>query len=266
MVRSLEKLCDLLFELSNEDRLRILFELEQENLKLSHISKRLDFTVQETSRNLSRLLKAQLVNRTTEGSYEITSYGHQSLRMLSGYQFLSLYSDYFSRHNLRNLPQKFLTRLGELIGCQPVNQLMESFALVEKMLRDAKEYYLYIAKEPLVSASGILLARNALEKGVTGKGIEPIDFVPSKKIMESVPEEVLNDLARHRVKGNIEHKFLERIDFSLFMNEKEVSFDFPDFKGEFDFHGFTSTDQKTLEWCKDLFDYYWEKGIQKTTQ
>ena len=182
----MEKLCDLLFELSNEDRLRILFELEKENLKLSHLSKRLDFTVQETSRNLARLYQAQLVNRNAEGSYEITSYGHQSIRMLSGYQFLSMHSDYFSGHELTNLPQKFLTRFGELIDCQPLYQLMEAFALIEKMLEEAEEYYFYIAKEPLVSGSGILLARNALDKGVKGKGIEHIDFVPSEKIMQQV--------------------------------------------------------------------------------
>ena len=259
----MERLCDLLFELSNEDRLRILFELEKENFKLSHIAKKLDFTVQETSRNLTRLLKSQLVTKTPDGAYEITSYGRQSIRMLSGYQFVSMHSDYFSRHDLSNLPQKFLTRFGELIDCQQVNQLMEAFGLVEKLLEEAEEYYLYIAKEPLVSGSGIVLARDALDRGVIGKGIEPMDFVPSKNIMYSVPEDVLNDLARHRIKGDVKHRFLERVNFSLFMNEKEVVFDFPDSKGEFNFQGFTSTDPKALEWCKELFEYYWEKGVQK---
>jgi predicted transcriptional regulator len=258
-----EELCDLLFELSNEDRLRILFELEKENLKLSHIAKRLDFTVQETSRNLTRLSKAQLVEKTSEGSYKITSYGLQSIRMLSGYQFLSTYSDYFSRHDLSYLPTKFLTRLGELMPSQYVSQLMESFGLVEKMLAEAEEYYLYMAKEPLVSGSGIILARNALDKGVKGRGIEPIDFVPSEKIMMSVSDEVLKDLASHRLKGNVEHRFLESVDVSLFMNEKEVVYVFPDLNGEFNFQGFTSTDPKTLEWCRELFDYYWGKGVQK---
>ena len=51
----MERLCDLLFELSNEDRLNMLHLLETEDMRLSHISKRLDFTVQETSRRARAL-------------------------------------------------------------------------------------------------------------------------------------------------------------------------------------------------------------------
>ncbi|NIO36894.1 ArsR family transcriptional regulator, partial [Candidatus Bathyarchaeota archaeon] len=51
----LENLCDLLFELSNEDRLRILYQLEKEAMNISDLSKTLELSTQESSRNLSRL-------------------------------------------------------------------------------------------------------------------------------------------------------------------------------------------------------------------
>jgi predicted transcriptional regulator len=42
----MEALCDLLFELSNEERLKILFELEKGPKNLTRIAKDLDFTSQ----------------------------------------------------------------------------------------------------------------------------------------------------------------------------------------------------------------------------
>jgi len=69
----MERLCDLLFELSNEDRLNIMNLLMDEPLILSHISKRLGFSVQETSRNISRLTDTGLITRDAEGLYNVTS-------------------------------------------------------------------------------------------------------------------------------------------------------------------------------------------------
>ena len=40
----MENVCSLFFELSNEDRLSIMLELEKEPLKLTHISKKFDLT------------------------------------------------------------------------------------------------------------------------------------------------------------------------------------------------------------------------------
>ena len=42
--------------------------------------------------------------------------------------------------------------------------------------------------------------------------------------------------------------------------EKEAVFSFPDNEGVFDYVGFVSSDETVLGWCKDVFDYYWEKA------
>ncbi len=69
----MEELYNLLFELSNEDRLRILLRLNEKPAKIAHISKKLEFPVQETSRNISRLNEANLVQRRSGGSFQLTS-------------------------------------------------------------------------------------------------------------------------------------------------------------------------------------------------
>jgi len=58
----LERLCNLLFGLSNECRLRILLKLQKGAMRLAHLSEKLDLTVQETSWHPSRLRNAKLID------------------------------------------------------------------------------------------------------------------------------------------------------------------------------------------------------------
>jgi DNA-binding transcriptional ArsR family regulator len=62
---ALENLCDLLFEVSNEDRLSILKKLLQEEMNISRISRVLSLSAQETSRHITRLFFISLVGRFT---------------------------------------------------------------------------------------------------------------------------------------------------------------------------------------------------------
>lgn len=256
---TMERLCDLLFELSNEDRLKILDELRKENLKLSHISQRLNFTAQETSRNIARLVDAKLVTRTTDGSYEISPYGIQAMRLIPSYQFLSINRDYFYEHSLENLPDKFVSRIGELNGCKPITQLLDVFGNIERVFKEAEEYYLYIG-EPLGLSSTLLLVAEALDRGVKARGIEPIDYEWPDEIRESVPKETWLKIAEHKTRGSLRQKYQKKFDITFLMNEKEVAtLNFLNPGGEFEYFGFTSTDRKAVGWCKDLFEYYWEK-------
>ncbi len=255
----MEQLCNLLFELSNEDRLKILFELQKENLKLSHLSKRLDFTAQETSRNIARLVEAKLVTRTTDGSYEISPYGVQAIRLIPAYQFLSENSDYFYEHTLQNLPDQFVSRIGELSQCKQVAQLLDVFGNIERVFKEAEEYYLYIG-EPLGMSSTILLVVEALDRGVKARGIEPAGYEWPPEIRESVPEESWLELGKHKAEKSLQQKHQSKFDITFLMNEKEIAIlNFLNPTGEFEYMGFTSTDKRAVQWCKDIFEYYWER-------
>ena len=257
----MDRLCDLLFELSNEDRLKILKELQNENLKLSHISQRLNFTAQETSRNIARLVETKLVTRTTDGSYEISPYGIQAMRIIPAYQFLSENSDYFYEHTLENIPDKFVSRIGELNECKPITQLLDVFGNIERVFKEAEEYYLYIG-EPLGLSSTLLLVREALDRGVKARGIEPIDYVWPAEIRESVSEETWRVIGKHKTAGALQQKYQSKFNITFLMNEKEVAtLNFLKPSGEFEYFGFTSTDPKAVEWCKDLFEYYWARVV-----
>ena len=69
-----------------------------------------------------------------------------------------------------------------------------------------------------------------------------------------------------QVKGNLEYRYLDEINLKIYMSEKEVAIlSLPKTDGEVDNMGFISSDARFHQWCSDLFDYYWGRGITKST-
>jgi predicted transcriptional regulator len=260
----MERLCDLFFELSNEDRLSIILKLMEEPLKLTHIAKELDLTVQESSRQLSRLMDIDLVTKDPDGSYVVQPYGRHALRLLPGFQFLTEYVEYFNRHTLMNLPEKFMGRIGELQGCEPLTALMSAIAKIETIVQTSEEYFLYITDQNLLPANYWSFCIKALDRGVQFRCIELTGYQPPEDISFKVENQIREGFEAHRNEGNILDRTLERIDVTMYMNEKEVALlAFPTQTGEFDYLGFSSTDPKVLEWCRDIHSYYWEQGDER---
>ena len=140
MHMSLENLCNLFFEFSNEDRLRILRTLQNSHLTVTALSKELDLTTQETSRHLSRLGEVGLSLKNPDGTHSLTGYGELSLKQMTGYKFITDQKEYFQNHNLSNLPVEFINRIGELENSRYVDDVMVIFHLIDQMIRDAEEY------------------------------------------------------------------------------------------------------------------------------
>ncbi len=53
---------------------------------------------------------------------------------------------------------------------------------------------------------------------------------------------------------------VERLDIYLQVSEKEAIAAFPLMDGTFDHLGFIARDRRSHKWCKDLFQYYWERS------
>jgi predicted transcriptional regulator len=247
----------LLFELSSLDRLNILFLLKKTPMKLSHISSKLDFTVQETSRNITRLSDAKLIIKDVDGSFHLTPYGEEVLNLLSGYSFLFENRGYFAAHKLVELPKMFRASLGVLDGCEVVNEVMVAFHNVEKMIINAEEFVWILTDQVL--ASTIPYLTKAIERGVKFRLLMPKDYIPSNDVRELVDNPIFEKASRS---GKLENRFLETIDVFLCLSEKEVaSMAFPTLKGVFDYTGFRAKNESVLEWSKTVFTYYWNKAV-----
>ena len=260
----MENLCDLLFELSNEDRLRILIQLNKEAMNVTRLSKELWLTTQESSRHVSRLGEVGLTRKDVDGYIHLTPYGELSLRQLQGQMFTAKHRDYFKSHTLEHLPSEFVSRIGELANSTYIDDVMVTIHSVEETIREAEEYIWNISV-PYI-ASSFPLTREAFERGVNARFIHTKDIVlPQRMREERAQSMVEHAISKARKSGRFDEKLINKIDLVLYMSEKEVAIlTFPLQNGSFNFLGFTSTDEQTHKWCRDLFQYYWERAETKT--
>ncbi len=255
----LEALKNLLFELAGEDRLNILLELKNKPLRLSYLSKKLDFTVQETSRNISRRIEAKLIAKEADGCFRLTPYGEETLKLLTGFNFLSLNREYFVTHTLSTLPVEFTYSLASLNGCQLVDDVMVAFSNVESMIQKAEKHIWILSNQILVSTLPYL--EESLKKGVEFKLILPKTVTPPKDALERMGRPIF---LQARKAGKFESRFLEMVDVLICLSEKEVAaVGFSNADDKLDYHGFHATDELSLKWTKSLYSHYWNNAAQE---
>ena len=261
----MEALCDLLFELSNEDRLSILYQLQSGPKKLSNMSKTLDLQPQAVSRNLTRLVEIGLIRRNEASDYELTPYGASSLTQLEPFSFLSENKEYMSTHWTDRLPLEFQARLGDLKNCEQVDETLDMLSNMERVFEEAEEWYKYITPSRIASHASLKFAIQQLDRGVTIQALEPLDYALTEKSIARIPKEDIRAMLDHQVKGNLEYRYLDEVNLKIYMSEKEVAIlSLPKTDGEVDMMGFISSDPRFHQWCSDLFDHYWERSITKT--
>ena len=253
---------DVMFEVSNEERVNIMKALTQEKTTFSGLARRLDITTQEVSRHFNRLVESGIATRDRDGHPALTQYGLILLRQLGSTLFTTQNKEYFRSHDASALPDKFLGRFGELNDMSYIDDIMLAIHNSVRIIQEAEEYLLDI-NLPYI-ASGFPHIKAAYDRGIKGYFLRGADLqVPNE--MQDIREEVFPDgfLDYIRREELLMDRFLE-VDIILYMNEKEVALlSFPTLNGNYDYRGFTSTDPAALEWCRDMFFYYWEQGTKE---
>jgi len=252
----LQELCNLLFELSNVDRLNILRELKKTPMKLSRVSERFDFTVPETARNISRLSEANLIVKDVDGLFHLTPFGEEALRLLPGFDFLSKHQKYFKTHTLSTLPPEHASNVSALADSKFINSVTETIYNTENMMREAQEFIWVIMDQILASALPII--KEAVTRGVEFRKILPRNAGIPKSILALSNDPVFEKAARAQ---KLESRYLDKVEVAILLSEKEVAaIAFPNLEGKFDFIGFRAESESALKWSKSLFSYYWDRA------
>ena len=249
----MERLCDLYFELSNEERLMMLHLLKERSDTLTGLSERLQVRNQQCSRHLSRLTEIGLIQKNVEGGYDITSYGSAILRLQPTLGFLTGNSEYFMDHSLAGLPDASLNSIGMLSKADQVKDLNLAQFLIAKIIDEADEE-LYEATNQF-HLNTIQPRNEALKRGVRLTSIESYDTVMPDSIREwfrSNPDYATTSFDV-RDQGLVCEFVVPRLTYILHMSENEAFIAFPLTAGGFDFTGFASRDHDFLEWCRTLF-------------
>lgn len=249
----MEGLTELLFELSNQDRLRMLQQLEKSPMKLTQISTALELTAQETSRHLTRLSKAMLIEKQSDGDYTVTEYATQILQILPGLMFLLTNREYFMSHTLTHLPTGFAARIGELSNSERVDNAILLFQMVDRLIAEAEEYIWILSDQTL--SSTLPLLKEALERGVHFRTVMPKDLGPPQLPPDSIP-----DFSIYR-DGRMENKHLDSVTAVVIVSEKSAVVSFPTMATGMDYLGFITADERGVRWARDLFLQEWNIAV-----
>jgi len=236
----------LFFELASESRLDILRELQKENLKMQEIARRLDVTATEVFRQLERLSTALLVRRQPDGSFALAEYGKLVLQISVSLDFISKHKDYFSTHDMMQIPREFVSRLGELEGAEFETDTITVLNKGSEAFTEAKQYAWGIGEGTIPSNMSSVMNQR-VRQGLQAKMMIPIERLPSDVIIPEMPK-------------NLELRGLTYIPVIMVLTEKFAGVCFRQTDGKIDYAGFLGADSAFHNWVKDLFLHYWENA------
>jgi len=101
--------------------------------------------------------------------------------------------------------------------------------------------------------SSLQFTEAAIERNVEHRFLGPRDIKPPEGFYEEATERGLIGL-----RGNAKYRFLDEIYVLITLTEKEATFSFPRIDGKIEYSGFQTSVPGTREWCKRLFQYYWD--------
>lgn len=227
----------LFFELASESRLGILRELMEKELKMNQVARKLDLTTTETFRQLQRLSEGLLVQKQPEGTYAITEYGKLVLQLSGSLEFAFKHKEYFLKHDVSWLPPQFLNRIGELSQANLMMGMVESTMKSAMLIGEAEKFMWAVSPEPVPQA---------------------FDDI-SKQIPKDAEYRILSPQPPVKL-SNLENRTFPNPPAIMAITEKEAVICFRFKGGRVDYAGFTGKDSTFLNWTKDLFLHYWNKG------
>ena len=246
----------LFFELAGDLRLSMLTKLRQKQYRLSQIAMELDATLQESHRNMIRLIDSGLVSKDSEGDLFLTPYGKTIVSLIPSIDFLFEQKEYFLEHSLGELPLKFIQRIGALHNCEVVHGVMAILQRWKELYADSNKYIKEIMSQ--VPLDLIEIIGNRVQSGVKFSYIFAKDAVIPKG-----RSQILQKIGWHNLiaKGLVERRMLDRVQVMTIFNERRACVMFPNLKGEPDLNlMFYSDDIEFHYWCEDFYDYRWEKA------
>lgn len=209
---------------------------------MQNLARKLNLTPTEASRQLQRLSKAKLIERTPEGTYTTTQFAKLVLHLISPIDFSFKNKLYFLKHDVWKLPASYINRLGELSESELIVELPLAMLRWEKMFKTAEEFVWVMT--PQVMPNFSLMMKDKLQAGVKLKSLIYENPNPSlKSYIYTGP--------------NIERKTLPNIPVAIIVTEKEASICLPHLDGEMVTHAFFGSDSTFIKWVKELYQYFW---------
>jgi predicted transcriptional regulator len=252
------------FELGSAQRIAILFEIAEVRCNLAKLSKDLGCTMPEVRRNIIRLTNSGFIERESDGTFLLTTFGKTILEQISTLDFLSRNKDYFSDHAFSPLPLKFIKRVGSLSNSKLISGLVSIDERLKDIYNRSQEYvYAMIPEVPIDLIESIVARLKKVEnKGFRFSYILPIHATVPKRRKELLEALGFDELLK---KGTVERKMVNSLLIGVVLNDKQACVMFPRIqrndKIEIDMNSmFYGEDPDFHEWCLDYYRYIWHNG------
>jgi predicted transcriptional regulator len=247
---------ELFMELASDTRRDILQKLYESDLKLSKIASDLDLTLQETHRNISRLSKLGLVEKSTDNSFTISPFGRTIFHQLGPFDFLLGSENFFKKHTTGDLPINFIERLGELRNSTLVCGVGPVIERWKKVAKEAKSFLNFITNQYPLDVATIIVSKPK-------EGVKCSYVLAQNTEVPKQRDEVLKKTSWTKMvsDGVVKRRMLEKVQVCTTFAEKEACVFFPDLSGQTDLiSSFFSKDEQFVEWCSDYFKYQWQRA------
>ncbi|VVB97407.1 Methanogenesis regulatory protein FilR1 [uncultured archaeon] len=238
------KVYELFAELSSENRLAILQILDEKPMTFTSLIKEIDMNSAEAARQLSRLTESQLIEKKGDGRYYNTLFGKLVISSISDLNFISEKSGYFLNHDTAQIPLDLLGQIGALSTGEIVTGVYNILNTHEKLGDGIKSYMWYMSDD--FPRHHLPYIEKKLEEGLEIRVILPEDKCSASLLSE-----------KNRKK--IETKVLDEIKISVIVSDSFSMLELPGPDGKIDQNtAIFGYDDRFREWCKKLFQYYWE--------
>ena len=252
------------FELGSAQRIAIIFKIAESKCNLARLSKDLDSTMPEVRRNLVRLTNSGYIERESDGTFVLTTFGKTIIEQIPTLDFLSRNKDYFSDHTFSPLPLKFTRRIGSLSN----SVLISGLVSVEERLKDiydnSQEYaYAMLPEVPLDLIECIVgRLKKAGNRGFRFSYLLPTHAIVPKRRRELLDALRFDELVKN---GTVERRMVNSLLIGVALNDKQACVMFPRIqrnnKIEIDMNSMLYSDNPDFhEWCLDYYRYSWHNA------
>jgi predicted transcriptional regulator len=272
----LENTARTFFELGSAERIAILYRISEEKCNLAKLSKDLGCTMPEVRRNIIRLTSSGLVDRESDGTFCLTTFGKTILEQIPTLDFLSRNKDYFSDHTFSPLPLKFRRRIGSLSNSTLISGLVSVDETLNDIYNKSQEYvYATIPEVPLDLIESIVARLKRVENIENKQHFRFSYILHTHATVPKRRKQLLDALGFEELlkKGIVERKMVNNLLIGVALNDKQACVMLPRIqrnnKIEIDMNSiFYGEDTDFHEWCLDYYRYIWhnarsfdEKGL-----
>jgi predicted transcriptional regulator len=189
------------------------------------------------------------VQRQPDGTFALAEYGKLVLQLSSSFEFVAKYRDYFATHDLMQLPVQFVNRIGELSRATLLRDTIGVLNRGQHAYMEAEQFGWGIAEGTIPESM------NQIMESQLQKGIKLQFMLPESRLSTQTAEKAMSNSF-----PNLETRTLVDLPGIVIVTEKEAGICLRQKDGRIDYAGFFGKDPLFVNWAKDLFLHYWNKG------